>query len=197
MNPMTEDQERTERPVLNGLIALAAVALTVGLVLGGLTLVGTRMLGIGDEGGGGGGTEARDSLYLPQPQKTEGSGPLVTLATEAEEDETETETDEPEQSEKTKTEDAAERISLSAGQTSVENFGRIDLTGTYPGGEGAILQVQRYESGSWSDFEATISVSNETFSSYIQTGVSGQNRFRVIDKATGETSNEVKVTVAS
>ncbi len=195
MNPMTEDQEeRTERPVLNGLIALAAVALTVGLVLGGLTLVATKMLGIGDESGGSGSPEARDTLYLPKPEKTEGSGPLVTLATETGDDETET--DEPEKTEKTETEDA-EGISLSAGQTSVENFGRIDLTGTYPGGEGAILQVQRFEGGSWSDFEATISVSNETFSSYIQTGVSGENRFRVIDKATGKTSNEVKVTVAS
>ncbi len=194
MKPMTDDQDRTERPVLNGLIALAAVALTVGLVLGGVVLVGTRMLGIGDSGGGGSSPEARDTLYLPKPEKTEGSGPLVTLATEADDDETDSE---PEETEKTKSEDAKEGISLSAGQTSVENFGRIDLTGTYPGGEGAILQVQRFESGSWSDFEATISVSDETFSSYIQTGVSGENRFRVIDKATGETSNEVKVTVAA
>ena len=51
---------------------------------------------------------------------------------------------------------------------------QIDLTGVYPGGEGAILQVQRFEGGKWEDFPVTASVSNETFSTYVQTSQTGR-----------------------
>ena len=72
---------------------------------------------------------------------------------------------------------------------------QIDLTGVYPGGEGAILQVQRFEGGSWQDFPVTVSVSDGTFSTYVQTGQGGVNRFRVVDTDSGKPSNEVKVTI--
>ena len=86
-------------------------------------------------------------------------------------------------------------ISLSASQTAVGPMDQIDLTGTYPSGEGAILQVQRFEGGSWSDFPVTVSVSNQTFSTYVQTSQPGENRFRVVDTDTRRVSNEVKVSV--
>jgi hypothetical protein len=72
---------------------------------------------------------------------------------------------------------------------------QIDLTGVYPGGEGAILQVQKFSGGGWQDFPVTAVVSNETFATYVQTSFQGVNRFRVLDGDTGEASNEVKVTV--
>ena len=72
---------------------------------------------------------------------------------------------------------------------------QIDLTGVYPGGEGAILQVQRFTNGAWTDFPVTASVSNQTFSTYVQTSQAGVNRFRVVDTDTKLESNEVKVTV--
>ncbi len=57
---------------------------------------------------------------------------------------------------------------------------QIDLTGVYPGGEGAILQVQRFENGTWTDFPASpVSVSDQTFSTYVQTGQPGVQRFRM------------------
>ena len=88
-------------------------------------------------------------------------------------------------------------ISLQAGETSVAPMGRIDLTGTYPGGEGAVLNVQKFSNGSWQDFYSiSASVTNGTFSTYIQTGTPGMNRFRVIDSDTQLASNEVKVTSA-
>ena len=75
-------------------------------------------------------------------------------------------------------------------------MGRIDLTGTYPGGEGAVLNVQKFSNGSWQDFYSiSASVTNGTFSTYIQTGTPGPNRFRMIDSDTKLTSNEVKVTI--
>jgi hypothetical protein len=72
---------------------------------------------------------------------------------------------------------------------------QIDLTGVYPGGEGAILRVQRFESGQWQDFPVTASVSNQTFSMYVQTSRPGVNKFRVIDTDSQLASNAVRVTV--
>ena len=71
----------------------------------------------------------------------------------------------------------------------------FDLTGVYPGGEGSILQVQRFTGGSWRDFPVTASVSDETFQTSVATSYSGPNRFRVVDTDTGLESNEVRVTI--
>ena len=178
-----------ERPVLTGILALVGVALVVGLVLGGGALAASKVLGLD---GGDSGTDAatsRDSLYLPEFEETEKpSGPLVTLRPEP--------SSESKPSKDAKPAKPKNDISLSAGQTQVAPMGQIDLTGVYPGGEGAILQVQRREGSQWDDFPVTVSVSNETFSTYVQTGQVGANRFRVVDTDTGEASNVVKVTIS-
>lgn len=183
-------EKQGEHPVAYGLLALVGVGVVVGLVLGLAALAGTRVLGVGDPATASTG-EGEASMYLPKPEKTQpASGPLVTLAPGEDppppptETATESESSEPEKA-----------ISLSAGQTSVGPMEQIDLTGVYPGGEGAILQVQRFESGSWQDFPVTASVSNQTFATYVQTSQPGVNRFRVVDTDTDEPSNEVKVTV--
>jgi len=85
---------------------------------------------------------------------------------------------------------------LSASQTEVSKFEQIDLTGVYVGGEGAILQVQRLEDGNWEDFPVTVSVSNSTFSTYVQTSRPGVNEFRVIDLDTQRHSNSVRVRIS-
>ena len=41
----------------------------------------------------------------------------------------------------------------------------------------------------------TASVSSETFTTYVQTGQLGENKFRMRDSDTDQTSNEVTVTV--
>src|SRR5690606_3335888 len=128
--------------------------------------------GIGEEASGSGDDSTADGLYLPKPTPTE---------TETSEDETEA----PSPSE-TPTEEATpeQGINLSAGQVSVGPMQQIDLTGTYPAGEGAILQVQRLETGAWADFPVTMSVSGQTFSTYVMTSRTGENKFRVIDTDT-------------
>lgn len=196
-------QQPEENPVRNGLVALVAVALSVGLILAVVALIGTHVLGLsgGDDSDSGAG--AGESMYLPSPAKTtEGDGPLITLNTE--------DTSEPSSSataSDTESDSASEsatgaskgpkkgQISLQALETTVPNFGKIDLTGTFPGGEGEILQVQRKQGGAWVDFTATVPVSNATFSTYIQTGVAGVNTFRVLDKARNIASNTVDITV--
>jgi hypothetical protein len=189
--------DRPERAVLNGVVALAAVALAVGLVLAGVALVGTRMLGLsGGDSAADDGQSERESLYLPPVQKTSDDGPAITLGTDEPEETGETETATETTTEPTdKKSPKHGEISLQAVQSEVAAGENIDFTGVYPGGEGAVLQVQRFEGGSWADFEATIPVSDEQFSTYVFTGVTGLNRFRVIDNATGTFSNEVRVRV--
>jgi len=89
-------------------------------------------------------------------------------------------------------------INLTAAQTSVSRMERIDLTGSYPTGEGAVLQVQRATGpgDSWVDFPVTTTVSGGQFSTYVQTGQAGPNRFRVVDTDTHKASNEVTVTIS-
>jgi hypothetical protein len=185
-----------EHPVAAGLIALVGVGLAVGLVIGIVALVATRMMGLGGENASAQ-TTSQESLYLPKPEKTTGpSGPLITLAPGESESPTEQSSQgQPQPSKSPKPAKAKKEISLSASQTSVEPMDQIDLTGVYPGGEGAILQVQRFTSGSWQAFPVTVSVSDETFATYVQTSQSGVNRFRVTDTDSGLTSNEVKVTI--
>jgi hypothetical protein len=149
-------------------------------------------MGVSDEAASGpsGGSEA--SMYLPKPQRTTADeGPEITLAPGQESSAEQEDEPQDEKSEK----EQKKVISLSAGTTKVSPMGRIDLTGTYPGGEGAILQVQRFEGGGWRDFPVTATVSNQTFATYVQTGQSGVQRFRVVDTSSGKPSNEVRVTV--
>jgi hypothetical protein len=184
---VVDREERTEHPVLSGLAALVGVAVAVGLVLAVVALGATRVLGLGDDSGAQS-TSSEQSLYLPQPKKTPApSGPLITLDQEAEQS--------PNASgSKPHRKKAPSPISLSAGQTSVSPMGQIDLTGTYPGGEGAVLQVQRF-TGGWQDFPVTASVSDTTFSTFVQSSQLGVNRFRVVDTDSGKTSNEVRVRI--
>jgi hypothetical protein len=192
--PDREVQEQ-DHPVVAGLVALVGVGLAVGLIAGLAALVAVQVLGVGNAGASDRATGAQ-SLYLPEPQPTKAeSGPLITLAPAPSASGGGGGTATPEKSEEP--EEKPEReISLSASQGEVAPMEQIDLTGVYPGGEGAILQVQRFTAGSWQDFPVTVSVSDETFATYVQTSQPGPNRFRVVDTDTDLISNEVKIRVS-
>jgi hypothetical protein len=171
------------RPVLTGLLALVGVSVAIGLLGGLAVLAGVKVTGLdGTSSSSGGDANASATFRLPRPSETA----------------TETVTEqpvEPEPGTETTSEEPATGISLSATQQSVSPMQQIDLTGTYQGGEGAILQVQRMENGAWSDFPVTMSVSGGTFATYVQTSRTGPNQFRVVDTDTDAVSNEVTVTV--
>lgn len=184
---MIQDEKH---PIAAGVIALVVVGLAVGLLLGLFSLVGTRVIGLGGSSGDDRAIDSGPSLYLPSLQPTDTpSGPLVTLAPGESPSPQSTKPAAP------KTSRPAKRISLQAGTDAVGSMGRIDLTGVYPGGEGAVLQVQRLDGGHWEDFPVTAAVSGGTFSTYVQTGRSGLQQFRVRDTDSGKVSNVVKVTV--
>ena len=174
-----------ERPVLTGLVALVTVACVVGLLAGLAVLMGTKIVGLdGDVDAASSEATAENSLYLPEPTPTSSSAPAAPAPSAPSASE----------SPRAPATPAAE-ISLSAAQLSVSAMQQIDLTGTYPTGEGAILQVQRLEGGRWTDFPVTVSVSGQTFSTYVQTSQPGPNKFRVKDTDSPRVSNEVTVTV--
>ena len=180
---MSEDEGH---PIVAGLVALVGVGVVVGLLISGAALAGSSVLGLG--GGDDDGTaSSQQSMYLPKPSATESaSGPQITLQPGQESP-----------SAGTTTEAAPEfAISLSASVTEVGPMEEIYLTGVYPQGEGAVVQVQRFENGKWEDF-ATVDavVSGETFSTYVQTAQLGANKFRVRDTDGPEVSNEVRVKV--
>jgi hypothetical protein len=179
-------------PILAGLIALAGVAVVVGLVLGLVVIAGTSVLGLGADSESTTSTSER-SMYLPRPEKTPtATAPVYTL------EPVPSGSSEPSRSSSprpTKSASPRKQISLSASTTSAGAMEPFDLTGVYPGGEGAILQVQRFESGAWTDFNATGSVSGETFQIPIQTSLPGVNRFRVLDSDTELESNEIRITI--
>lgn len=171
-----------KRPVLAGLVALATVAVVFG-VLGGLfTAFGVKVAGIG-EGGDGGSGSSGGTMYIPEPPETQ---------SEAAQQQPEEQQPSGEPSE---SQEPQQGINLTVGQTSVAPMQQIDLSGTYPSGEGSVLQVQRFEGGGWADFPVTMSVSGQTFSTYVMTGRLGVNRFRVVDTDSKAASNPVRVTV--
>ncbi len=86
-------------------------------------------------------------------------------------------------------------IELDASPSTAGSFEQVTLTGSYAGGAGATLQVQRLEGGSWTAFPTTASVDGETFTTYVELGQPGANQLRVLDPATGRTSNVVVVTI--
>lgn len=177
-----EHPHRPERPVLTGLIALVLVGLTVGGLAGLGVLAATKVTGMG--GGNADSTStARESMIIPDREKTTVSpGPLISAGPNDEN---------PSESKSTQ----GTTISLQAAQTSVSPGQRIDLTGAYPGGAGATLQVQRFTDGDWSDFDVTINVGAGNYSTWLVTSVTGQARFRVYDSAADLASNEVVVRI--
>lgn len=183
----------SERPVLSGILALSGVAVVVGLLAGVVVLLGTSILGVGggDEvEASGTGPTAGETLYLPDPVETKKpTGPRITLDV-APEDLSTQEEEKPKEDEKKKDE-----FVLRAGQESVTGMQRIDLAGDYSQGDGAILQVQRKENGTWSDFPVTVPVRDGQFSTYVMTGRAGVAKFRVVDTDSGRKSNAVKVTI--
>lgn len=178
--------DNNDRPVLTGLIALVAVAAVIGIIGGLAALFGSRVLGLdGDAAVSAEDSSTNDaSLYLPEPTITS-----ETVVPESAASPTVEPVD------PSASESAAAEIMLDVAQQSVSAMQQIDFTGTYTRGEGAILQVQRLEGGAWQDFPVTMSVSGETFSTYVQTSQAGENTFRVIDTDKDLFSNEVVVTV--
>jgi hypothetical protein len=186
MPPPDESPTRTLQVALS---AMAVVAVTVGLIVGGLVLYVSQRAGV-DEVAAAQAKQAPATLSIPPykrtpPAKVEADvktyqpspTPTVDLPTAS-----------PQQA------PAQAGITLVASPQSVGPGERIDLSGFY-GREGASLQVQRQQGSAWTDFPVSTTVGGGSFDTWIVTGQTGTAQFRVIDTATGTFSNPVTVTI--
>lgn len=190
--PDTDRADQPERrllPVLWGLLSLVAVAAIVGGVLAVGATVATKATGLASSGEATADTTQEETLFLPEPSETDQEpGSYITLSDVPE--------PKPPRSTFSNTPAAPEeKITLETGQTEVSPMQEIDLTGSYRGGDGAVLRVQQLQGGSWADFPVTVPVYGDTFSTFIQASAIGDNQFRVLDTDTGEASNPVTVTI--
>lgn len=192
MEPTPEDDDPWVRQVLQGLGALVVISLLVGAVVAVVALGAAKVTGVGQSSASG--PAEQPSLYIPPGKPTTTpqvyADPSDFRQPSPSGSQSQSPDEQPSHSEKKK----SKAISLQAFPRHVAPGERINLTGVYPAGEGATLQVQRFEGG-WSDFPVTASVSGGIFNTWVLTSRSGENRFRVYDKALRKASNEVRVTV--
>lgn len=181
-----DDEAPWSRTLLMGLAALVGVSLLVGVVVGAVAFGAAKLTGLGESAGG---STEEPSLYIPSG-KPSTSPEAYPDPPDVEEP---TPTEEPTPEEPTPTKPVPD-ITLQAFPAEVTGGERINLTGIYPAGEGATLQVQRFE-GQWTDFPVTANVRGGTFTTYVLTSRTGLTRFRVTDVASGRSSNPVRVTV--
>lgn len=192
---MADEDSNWVRSLMLGLGALLGISVLVGGIISMLALGAANVVGLG---GGSDDPTRQPSLYIPsssptpktekpqQPPSSTASAPSPSPSAQPEQ---------PTKSASPKRDrPKPQSIILRAQPQSVSTYERINLTGTYRGGNGVTLQVQRFEGG-WVDFPTSATVSNGTFSTYVETGRGGVNRFRMIDRSTGRTSEPVAVTV--
>lgn len=188
---MDEDDER-QHPVTSGLTAVVAVGLAVGLFLGIVTFLGITVLGIGGGSGAGGGSTAGASLYLPTPSDDTGNvGPVISLSPDQPSDGY---SSLPADTAGTSTQPTPGGLTLSAAQSAVGAGQRIQLSGTGP--EGHTLVVQQLQNGAWVNFAGvTATVRAGVFQTWVETGQSGPQQWRMVDPNGNATSNPVTVMV--
>ena len=200
-----------DSPVANGLVALIAVALVIGLLAAIIALLGTRLVGL--SGGGGGsanGVEVGDSLSLPPLEPTElDSGLLITLApvetpTPSESSDGplgigESATPSPSASSSPSAEETGDAsgdrdLILQAADSSLKAGDELMLSGTYHGGEGAVLDIWYDVNGEgWQEFNLDANVYGGVFQAFVSTYKSGTITWQVRDPENGKKSNEVRV----
>lgn len=174
-----ERDEKFNEVVRNGLVALVGICLVIALGTFGLV----KILGLDSSGDTG--------AVVDTPTAPDTPLPTTALPVPDEDEPSETPDDEEEPSE----EPGAEGLQISISPVMVRPMERINITGTYDGMDAAQVQVQRKEGGSWVPFPVTATVRAGSFSTYVMTGRTGDNKFRVFDPGAGKASNAITVTV--
>ncbi len=184
MNDDLTDEERSAQ-VRNVLVKALAVLVVIGFLIFLGTTIMVRALGLDDSSSAG-------PVGAPKPTK-----PLPSTALPVPGQKSDQPSDEssPTASSSPDTGKVGD-IELHISPIRARPMERINLTGTYKGADNVQLEVQRFEDGKWSNFGVQATVRVGTFATYIKTGRSGENRFRVFDPQTHEGSNVILVTIA-
>ena len=175
------------RALLVAVLAMAGVALLVGLAVGGAAVTVMNVAGVGEDTGGSG-RRGEESLFIPRykPTKTvEADLGLPSPSSSGRGEATPTQEPSP----------RTDKIKLFVAPQSVSPGERINFNGVYVDGEGVALQIQRKEGGTWVDFPVTATVRGGVFSTWILTSRTGESPFRVFDTTANRASNVVVVAI--
>ena len=177
------------RQLLIGLGALLATALVIGGTVSVVALGAANLAGIGSAGSA---ASEEPSLYRPTTAAPSPKPSEPVASEQPPEPEPQADPPQADKPEPKKQQGGRGGITLNASPGRASTYEHIYLTGTYPGGDGATLQVQRFE-GRWVDFPASATLQGGTFETYVESGQDGENRFRVIDQSTGRASQPASV----
>ncbi len=193
MNLNTDDPVGARnRAIVFGLVTLVVLGIIIGLSVG---LLGSRAVdstGIDD-------VQAPNNPAGPSDDPIDDftATPTPTEKTEDTFEPTDpTETTEPSPTEPSKTRDP-EEPTLNATPLTAQTFQRVSLTGRFPGLDaGVTLFVERKEGGSWGSFADLTMTTDQSgsYSTWIETGHTGPNRFRITAE-TGESTPTVVVQI--
>jgi hypothetical protein len=197
---MPEPQNWRDR-VVGALGAVLAVAVVIGVVVGAVAYGAVRLAGLGSDD-----DSASDAAQAPASRSasrsaspTPSAGPSHAASpSQRAASPSPSKTHEPKPKKKRAHHARKKKpqgLTLHASPQRVGHMGRVDLSGRYPGHGGATLVVQRREGGSWDRFPVSATVHSGSFHTWVASGRSGPNRFRMLDPATGATSAPVTVTV--
>jgi hypothetical protein len=180
------------RAIVFGVVTLVVLGIVIGLSVG---LLGSRAVdstGIDD-------VQAPNNPAGPPDDPIDDftATPSQTEATEDTFEPTEpSETTEPSPTETSKTRDPDEPTLIASPDTATGDE-QVTLSGRFPGlGAGVTVAVERKEGGSWASFADVTMTTDQggTFSTWIWTGNSGRNLFRVTAE-TGESTPTVIVQI--
>jgi hypothetical protein len=188
---VADDDDTVARSVMAGLGALLVAALVIG---GLVSLIAVGTLSVLGLAGGESGPSEEPSLFVPPLSQTPAEVPSASpTAAAAPATSAAPSPDSSPTAEPTK---EKPRITLTASPATVASYQQINLTGTYPGGNGSVLQVQRKQAGTdWIDFPSSATVEGGRFRTYVESGRTGRNFFRVVDESTGLASKPATVVI--
>jgi cytoskeletal protein RodZ len=202
---VTQDRDEFRRRAVRAALMVAGIAAAIGLVIGLLTAGVVYLSGAAPD------DEPKQAVAAPKadreeeipspalsptasPSQSPSQSPSPSPSATAEKSRESRDKPTRSRPRKPKQRTAAE-IRLNAGSPSARRYERVALRGRYPRSNGKTLAVQRFEGGAWRAFPTSATVRGGRYSTYIASGRPGPNRFRVVDRATGRTSNVVVVRV--
>jgi hypothetical protein len=172
------------RKIIRAVITVAGIAAVIGLAIALTATAALRMAGVTGEDGPAP-TVAAPDPDEPTPLEPSPSAELSTPSTP---------TSNPTSAPPSTTNPPTD-IELIASALNAGEMERVTLVGRYPGANGATLQVQRKEGGAWVAFPSSARVEGGSFDTYVALGRPGPNQLRVVDTASGKTSNQVVITI--
>jgi hypothetical protein len=188
MNDDLSDEERSAQ-VRNVLFKALAVVVVIGVLIALGTTIMVHALGLNDSGDTGPVGAAPDKPTHPLPSTA------LPVPGGKSDDSGDGASDEPSASDSASPDEGTGTIELSISPIQAKPMERVNFTGSYQGADNLSLEVQRFDAGQWTNFGVQATVRVGTFSTYIMTGHTGENRFRVYDPQAKEGSNVILVTI--